>query len=245
MKGGGQLNGGFPERGAADRGHRGQGGRHPRQGPAPDEHPSIAGPGHVDLLSVHTEGGEDLQEDGLREGDVVMAGGPVTGVLQVGAVSTGGVAGVVVVEAGVTGLTERSHISGHIPAAPEPSVSHVVHPAHGHVNEAGLVHIGHVPPGHVGHLVMDGPGPAVVVQDERDGVSVGEVVVGGEVEAVLPHHVPQPGVRHRQGEPLVPPQPRQGRHLQPAPGARGRAGDGEEGEERDREEHDGVRQREK
>ena len=69
----GQLNGGFPEGGTADRGHGGQGGRHPRQGPAPDEHPSIAGPGHVKVVGINTPGVHDVVENGLSEDDIVMA----------------------------------------------------------------------------------------------------------------------------------------------------------------------------
>ena len=219
---------GLPERGAADWGYCGQRGRHPRQGPAPDEHSSIAGTGHVDVLSVHTEGGEDLEEDGLCEGDVVMTGGPVTGVLQVRAVSTGGVARVVMMEAGITGLTQRSYISRYIPAAPEASLCNVIHTPHGHVDEASLVHVRHVSPGHVDHLVVDSSRPAVIVQDERDGVCVGEVIVGRQVETVLPHHLPQARVGHRQGEPLVAAGSGPVGHLQPAAGAGGRADNGEE-----------------
>ena len=59
----------------------------------------------MDLLGVHTVGGEELGEDGLGVGQVVMAGGPVTGVLQVGAVTTGGVAGEVLAPGLSTSMT--------------------------------------------------------------------------------------------------------------------------------------------
>ena len=43
---------------------------------------SIAHPGHVYLVSVHTVGGEELGEDSLSVGHIIMTGGPVTGGLQ-------------------------------------------------------------------------------------------------------------------------------------------------------------------
>ena len=187
----------------------------------------------MELLGVHTVGGEDLGEDGLSEGDVVVAGGPVAAVLEVGAVSppTGGIAGEVGVEAGHAGPTQRSHITAHIPAAPGSPVSHVVHPSHRHVEEPGGVQVGHVPPGHVDHLVVETPTPAVVVEDQGDGQGVGGVVLGGEVEAELPADVPLLWVRHQHCQPVVAPGAGLGGQLSPTAGAGGGEDEGEGGEE--------------
>ena len=95
----------------------GQTGRQPGQGPAVDKHSPVRDAGHVDVVGVHTVGGEDLVQHGLGEGEVVMAGGPVAGVLQVGAVATGGVAGPAMGEVlRVAGQTQRSLSPGDIPA---------------------------------------------------------------------------------------------------------------------------------
>ena len=53
----------------------------------PDEHPSIGHPRDVDLLGVHAEPVQDVVEDGLGVGDVIVAGDPVTGAVRVVAVS--------------------------------------------------------------------------------------------------------------------------------------------------------------
>ena len=71
-------------------------------------------------MGVDTVGAEDLVQHGLSEGQVVMAGCPVTGVLKVGAVlaATRGEAGPAVGEVlRVAGQTQWSLSPGHVPAA--------------------------------------------------------------------------------------------------------------------------------
>lgn len=100
--------------------HPSQTGSQAGQGSAVDKHPPVRDAGHVDVVGVDTVGGEHLVQHGLSEGQVVMAGGPVTGVLQVGAVlaATGGEAGPAVGEVlRVAGQTQWALSPGHVPAA--------------------------------------------------------------------------------------------------------------------------------
>ena len=92
---------------AAHWAHGGQRGRESLHGSGPDKHSSIAGAGHVEVVGVNTPGVHDVVENCLSEDDIVMAGGPVTGSLKacaVAVINTGGVAGIVLME---TGLTDR------------------------------------------------------------------------------------------------------------------------------------------
>ena len=100
--------------------HTGQTGGQAGQTSAVDKHSPVGDAGQVDLLGVHTVGGEDLVQHGLGVGQVVMAGGPVTGVSQVGAVpaTTGGEAGPAVGEVlRVAGEAQPALGPGDVPAA--------------------------------------------------------------------------------------------------------------------------------
>ena len=67
-----------PQRRTADWTHACQRSGHPLKCSGPDEHSSIGGSRHVNLIRVHTELGHDLLKDHLCVGHVIMAGGPVT-----------------------------------------------------------------------------------------------------------------------------------------------------------------------
>ena len=56
--------------------------------PAPYEHSAIGHPRHVNLVSVHAEPVQDVVEDDLGVGDVIMTRDPVTRAVGVITVST-------------------------------------------------------------------------------------------------------------------------------------------------------------
>ena len=155
----------------------------------------------MDGVRIDTVGGQHLVEDGLGVGEVVMAAGPVAGVLQVGAVATGGEAGVAAMERRVAGQTQRTVSPGDVPA-PKASPSHnVAHPLHCDVDEALRVLVCHLWPAASDlHLLTGAACPAVIVHHQGDGPTVGGEVAGGQVEAVPSLHLAQCRVLHCQAE---------------------------------------------
>ena len=88
----------------------------------------------MDLVSVHTQPGKYVIEDGLGVDHIIMTRGPVTRVLQIAAVSsrvTGVVAVSMVHHTGVTGEAKWSIGGGHIPTA-RTAITHTIH---GHIDE--------------------------------------------------------------------------------------------------------------
>ena len=171
----------------------------------------------------------------MRRREITIVTNPVAGGLESLAAAAGGVAGVVVVEAGVAHRPQAARRVGTVPAGVAAPSLHVVHALQGHVDEARLVHVGHLSPGPPGHLVVGPGGPAVVVQDERDGVCVVGVVVGGEVEGVLPGDLAQPGVGDGDLEPVVVAGVRHSGRLRPTTSAGG--GRDERGEDAEQDQH--------
>ena len=67
--------------------NRGQAACQTLKGLGVDEHGAIGGPGHVDLISVHTPGVQDVIEDTLGVLNVIMAAAEGAGILIVATVS--------------------------------------------------------------------------------------------------------------------------------------------------------------
>ena len=88
----------------------------------------------MNLVSVYTQPGKYVIEDGLGVDHIIMTRGPVTRVLQIAAVSsrvTGVVAVSVVCYTGVAGEAKWSIGGGHIPTA-RTAITHTIH---GHIYE--------------------------------------------------------------------------------------------------------------
>ena len=101
----------------------------------------------------------------------------------------------------ITGQPKRTLSLRDVPA-PEAAASHyVTHSLHGDVDEALFVFVRHLRPlAGVLHLFRGTAGPAVEVQDKREGPGVGGKVFEREVEVETPLKVALAGVIEGHGE---------------------------------------------
>ena len=93
------------------------------------------------LVSVNTESGEHIIEHNLSVCDVIIARGPVTGVVHIVTAPVHCSARLITrlptIETGVTHLTQGSSAGGHVPTVPGPGgVLNIIHTLQSNIDES-------------------------------------------------------------------------------------------------------------
>jgi len=149
------------------------------------ETPTVGDSGEVDAVHVDAVGGGDVVDDGSGEGDVIVAGGVVAGVLRIaGGAGVHAVDGApVLARQGARGA-KRTVSAGAVPAFPTiPLV--FIRPISMNHNETLRIFIGHFIQSSRVLLIISISGKPMEVHHKGSGSVVGGGIVGREVEVVM------------------------------------------------------------